>query len=70
MAPAHTYAARGTYQVQLKVTDDEGGTATRTLGIVVQPRPSHRRPAHKKKHRRKHRRKKHHRPSAASSLYG
>ena len=70
VAPAHTYAARGTYQVQLKVTDDEGGTATRTLGIVVQPRPSHRRPAHKKKHRRKHRRKKHHRPSAASSLYG
>ena len=69
-APAHTYAVRGTYRVRLTVTDNEGGTATRTLGIVIQPRPVHR-PAHKKKHhRRHHRRRKHHRPSAASSRYG
>src|SRR5437764_1828226 len=68
--PAHTYAVRGTYRVRLTVTDNEGGTATRTLGIVIQPRPVHR-PAHKKKHhRRHHRRRKHHRPSAASSRYG
>jgi hypothetical protein len=66
-APVHTYAVRGTYRVRLTVTDNEGGTATRTLGIVVQRRPVHR-PARRKKHHHRHR--KHHRRSAASSLYG
>src|SRR5205085_2158687 len=58
-APAHTYAARGTYRVQLKVTDNQGSTATRTLGIVVQPAPHRPSPASRKKHHRK----KHRRPS-------
>ncbi len=63
VAPAHTYAARGTYRVQLKVTDNEGSTAVRTLGIVVQPPPHRPRAAGGKK---KHHRRKHRRPPAQS----
>ena len=71
VSPAHRYAHRGTYHVQLRVTDNEGGVAARTLGIVVQPRPTHPKPARKKKHHRKHHHKRRHpRPSAAPSLYG
>lgn len=33
--PTHTYAAAGTYQVQLTVTDDDGLTATTTRQVTV-----------------------------------
>lgn len=33
--PSHTYAAAGTYQVQLTVTDDDGLTATTTRQVTV-----------------------------------
>jgi hypothetical protein len=57
VAPAHTYRAGGTYQVQLRVTDDEGGTATRTLGVVVAraAAPPHKAPAKHKKRKKKRR---------------
>jgi hypothetical protein len=56
VAPAHTYKNGGTFQVQLRVTDDEGGSATRTLGVVVArgataPR---KKPGKTKKKKRKH----------------
>ena len=31
----HTYASAGTYQVKLRVTDDEGGTHILTKSVVV-----------------------------------
>ena len=33
--PAHSYAAAGTYNVRLTVTDDEGGTHSKTTAIFV-----------------------------------
>ena len=35
--PSHTYAAGGTYQVTLTVTDNVGGTATKTNPVTVSP---------------------------------
>ena len=34
-APSHTYAADGTYSVQLTVTDNDGGTNTETNSVTV-----------------------------------
>jgi hypothetical protein len=36
-APAHTYAAAGTYTVTLTVTDNLGRSATTAVGVTVQP---------------------------------
>lgn len=36
---SHTYASPGTYNVAVTVKDDDGGTASGTLRVVVVPRP-------------------------------
>jgi PKD repeat protein len=39
-APTHSYAAPGTYTVQLRVTDGGGGQDTQTRAIAIAPAPS------------------------------